>query len=93
MVTCDGVDHVRVQVTGELDETSGRDLTATCSRVLQQGPSRLDVDLRNVTAYTPEGAAALSECLRLGRHLVDGVNVQVCTDSGRRALLESMTLV
>ena len=93
MVICDGVDHVRVRVTGDLDAANGRDLADACSRVLRSGPSRLDVDLRKVTAYTAEGAAALSECVRLGRHLVDGVNIQVCTDGGRRALLESMALV
>jgi hypothetical protein len=31
--------------------------------------------------------------VRLGRHLIDGVNIQVCTEGGRRALLESMALV
>ena len=93
MVICDGIDHVRVQVTGELDEANGRDLTEACTRVLRDRPSRLDVDLRKVTAYTAEGAAALSECVRLGRHLIDGVNIQVCTEGGRRALLESMALV
>lgn len=93
MVTCDGVERIRVQVSGDLDGTCGRDLTAACMRALLDTPTRLDVDLRHVDAYTDEGAAALSECLRLGRHLAEGVNVQVCTDGGRRALLASMALV
>lgn len=93
MVICDGRDRVRVQVSGDLDASSGRDLTEACGRALLDEPTRLDVDLRNVTSYTHEGAAALSECVRLGRHLAEGVNIQVSSDGGRRALLESMTLV
>lgn len=93
MVIADGDERVRVLVTGDLDATAGQALTDACEHALLSAPSRLDVDLRDVGGYTSEGVAALSHCVQLGRHLVEGVNIQVCTEGGRRALLESMTLV
>ncbi len=77
-------------VAGDLDGDAAVIIGRLCDRARVEGPRRLQVDLRQVTGFTPGGAAAITDCLALRRHLPDGVVITVATDAGRRAMLESM---
>lgn len=86
-------DEARVVVTGDLDERAAADIARAFRSVVHDWPRRVDLDLRAVTHFTGHGAAALSDCLSVGRRLAEGVNVRVATNAGRSALLRSMELV
>lgn len=85
--------HARLVVAGDLDATAGRAIQDVVRLVANECPRRVDLDLRGVTGFTRTGAAAISDCLSIGRRLVEGVGIQVATEAGRRALLESMDRV
>jgi anti-anti-sigma regulatory factor len=80
----------RIVITGALDEYVAARLHETCDRAGDGRLRRLELDLSAVTAASPEGVAAITGCLAMGRRLPDGVGVTVANDAGRRALLDSM---
>jgi hypothetical protein len=83
----------RVVVTGALDAAAAAEIGAAFRAVVHDWPRRVDLDLRRVTTFTRPGAAAVADCLSVGRRLPDGVGVRVATAAGRSALLSSMDLV
>ncbi|HWB67856.1 MAG TPA: hypothetical protein VG708_13615 [Mycobacteriales bacterium] len=85
--------HARLVVAGDLDSTAGRAIQDAIELVEHDCPRRVELDLRGVTGFTRSGAAAISDWLTIGRRLEEGVGIQVATEAGRRALLESMDRV
>jgi hypothetical protein len=82
-----------ITVEGVLDGSAARDIAAVFREVLREWPTKVDLDLRGVTDFTTPGAVAVSDCLSVGKRLDEGINVQVATDAGCAALLQSMELV
>jgi hypothetical protein len=83
-------DEARVVVDGSLDATAASEIATAWQAVVDDRPRRVDLDLRGVTTFTAPGAAAITDCLSVGRRLDDGVGVRVATDAGRSVLLQSM---
>lgn len=80
---------LRVEVSGTLDLTVATVLAGMCFELLAGEGRRLEVDLSGMSYATVDGAAALSQCLLIGRHLPDGLDL-VATNERGRALLASM---
>jgi anti-anti-sigma regulatory factor len=72
---------------GPLDDDAGRALVASAMQALTGDVSRLDLDLREVTDFDREGAAALVAFRQLGRALAEGVRFRTGQGAGRNALL------
>jgi hypothetical protein len=83
----------RISVVGRLDAQAAEQVTAACEEALPEGAGRLELDLTEVTAATPEGIAVISHCFGLSDQFTDGVRVTVSTTVGRRALLDSMSTI
>jgi hypothetical protein len=77
-------------VAGDLDGDAAVIIERLCNRARAEGPRRLQLDLRQVTDFTPDGVDAITGCLALRGYLHDGVVITVASDAGRRAMLESM---
>ncbi|MGH9186825.1 MAG: hypothetical protein ACRD0U_13565 [Acidimicrobiales bacterium] len=75
-------------VSGPLDDTTGRALVEAARAAAAEGPARLEIDLRALDSYTPEGAAALGTCRDLGSDLRDGLHYRTDQGPGMDALLE-----
>lgn len=76
-----------LSVHGRLDGATGRILAAAARAAVVQAPGRLDIDLREVDAFTATGASALLECRDLGTGLADGVHYRTAGGAGGDALL------
>jgi hypothetical protein len=61
-------------VQGWLDAAVGAELVSAVRAGMAPGIDRLDIDLRDVTGYTPQGAQALALIRDLSYALVDGVH-------------------
>jgi hypothetical protein len=91
-VTADG--HTLILRVGfRLDEAVGQALIEAATNAAATGPDRLDIDLRSLQFFTPEGAAALVACRRLAADLPDGLHYRTGKGPGRAALLEAYATV
>jgi hypothetical protein len=70
-----------------LDTHAGEALVSAATAAVQGGPTRLDIDLRALETFTPEGADALVSCRALSAQLVDGLHYRTGRGPGRDALL------
>lgn len=82
-----------VPLIGRLDGEAGLRLLEQARHALAAGATRLDIDLSEVTAYTPAGSAALLACRDLpcpddGATVAD-VHYRTSRGPGRDALLEA----
>jgi hypothetical protein len=82
---------VTITLKGRLDAHAGVELLATLQEEIDNGPSRVDVDLQSVEDWTPEGARALRRARRLGRVLEDGLHYRCSAGAGHDALLDAFT--
>lgn len=79
-----------ISVGGHLDADAGaRVLEAATAAVSSRGAQRLDVDLRELVSFDPDGADALVECRALGGRLVEGLHYRTGRGAGRSALLSA----
>jgi hypothetical protein len=85
-VTTEG-STVVIAVERTLDAREGEALLAAAHAALATGPARLDIDLRALEGYTPEGARALLACRDLGTQLAEGLHYRTGKGPGREALL------
>lgn len=85
-VTTEG-STVVIAVDGILDQREGEALLAAATAAVAAGPSRLDIDLRALVDFTPEGAGALVACRVLGARLGEGLHYRTGRGPGREALL------
>jgi hypothetical protein len=89
-VSTDG-STVVIAVECTLDCREGEALLSAAHAALATGPSRLDIDLRALEGYTPEGAGALVACRSLGAQLPEGLHYRTGRGPGREALLSAYT--
>ena len=77
-------------VAGVLDERAGSALLFAVADAADAGWRRIEVDLRDVTAHTEQGAAAISRLCRTGSRLPRGIGFSVASGPSREALLASL---
>jgi hypothetical protein len=82
-----------LSVWGCLDAEVGAALRAAAEAAATQRACRLDIDLRQVAAFTPEGAVALRNCRDAGTGLQEGLHYRTGRGPGRQALLAAYTPV
>jgi len=85
-VTTEG-STVVIVVDGALDVHAGDTLVKVATAAVDNGPDRLDIDLRSLQSYTEEGARALVACRALGTRLTEGLHYRTGRGPGREALL------
>lgn len=79
-----------ITVRDHLDDAAGQSLLAAATAAVgSKGASRLDIDLRELGSFTPEGADALVSCRTLGAQLADGLHYRTGRGAGRSALLSA----
>jgi hypothetical protein len=78
---------ITISLGGCLDRAAGSALLDTVRSELDRGPSRIDVDLGPLLAFTEEGAAALAAVRELGSGLVDGLHYRTEGGAGGEAVL------
>jgi hypothetical protein len=75
-------------LAGELDQEAGAALEEAAAAVAaSDDTTRLDIDLRSLTSFTPEGADALVACRSLATSLAGGLHYRTGRGPGRAALL------
>jgi acetyl-CoA carboxylase carboxyltransferase component len=81
---------VIITVRGHLDGSAGGALLqAATVAVGAKGACRLDIDLRALDSFTPEGADALVACRAVGAQLPEGLHYRTGRGAGRSALLSA----
>jgi hypothetical protein len=80
---------VVLELSDSLDATAGRALVDAATAAVADAPERLDIDLRQLRAWTPEGALALVRCREICRDLADGLHYRTGRGPGRDALLSA----
>ena len=82
---------VVLELSDTLDATVGRALVDAATAAVADAPERLDIDLRKLRAWTPEGAIALVRCREICSDLADGLHYRTGRGPGRAALLAAYT--
>jgi hypothetical protein len=80
-----------LNVWGCLDAEVGAAVRAAAAGAASQQARRLDIDLRQVLAFTAEGAVALRDCREAGAGLQEGLHYRTGRGPGREALLAAYT--
>ena len=83
--SADGV--VVIAVHGTLDRDTGGELERVATAVATDGASKVEIDLRELAAFTEEGAASLVACRDLCARLEGGLHYRTGRGAGRDALL------
>lgn len=78
---------VVLELSDALDPAAGRALVAAVTSAVATAPQRVDIDLRRLVSWTPEGARALVECREICRHVPDGLHYRTGRGPGQEALL------
>lgn len=81
----DGI--VMLTVHGHLDARLGAAMGAATDEAILADARRLDIDLRQVTSFTEEGALALRACRPPAARLREGLHYRTGRGPGREALL------
>ena len=82
-------DAVILELSDTLDATVGRALVDAATAAVADAPERLDIDLRKLRSWTPEGAIALVRCREICSDLADGLHYRTGRGPGREALLSA----
>jgi hypothetical protein len=82
-------DAVILELSDTLDATVGRALVDAATAAVADAPERLDIDLRQLRSWTPEGAIALVRCREICTDLSDGLHYRTGKGPGRDALLSA----
>jgi hypothetical protein len=82
---------VVLELSDNLDATVGRALVDAATAAVADAPERLDIDLRNLRSWTPDGATALVRCREICTDLTDGLHYRTGRGPGRDALLAAYT--
>jgi anti-anti-sigma regulatory factor len=78
---------VVLAVQGRLDATAGAALLAAVGEAVDEDASRIEIDLRPVTSFTPAGAESLAACRGIAADLRDGLHYCTGPGPGQDALL------
>lgn len=81
----DGI--VVLTVYGHLDARLGAAMGAATEEAICVDARRLDIDVRAVSSFTPEGALALRACRPSAARLREGLHYRTGRGAGRDALL------
>lgn len=84
---------VILTVRGHLDAAVGEAVTAATEGAVHQQARRLDIDLREVSSFTLDGAAALRACRSRAAGLREGLHYRTGRGPGRDALLAAYSPV
>ena len=76
-----------LELSDALDPRAGRVLVDAVTSAVATDPERVDIDLRALVSWTPEGARALVECREICRDVPDGLHYRTGRGPGREALL------
>ena len=82
---------VVLELSDNLDATVGRALVDAATAAVAAAPERLDIDLRKLRSWTPDGATALVRCREICTDLADGLHYRTGRGPGRDALLAAYT--
>jgi hypothetical protein len=77
-------------VVGVLDERTGTALLSAVDDAAEAGWHRIELDLREVTAHSAQGSAAVARLLRTGSRLPRGIGFSVEAGPSREALLDAL---
>jgi hypothetical protein len=80
---------VVLELSDSLDATAGRALVDAATAAVADAPERLDIDLRKLRSWTPEGALSLVRCREICSDLADGLHYRTGRGPGREALLSA----
>ena len=80
---------VVLELSDTLDATVGQALVDAATTAVAGSPERLDIDLRQLRTWTPEGAIALVHCREICSDLADGLHYRTGRGPGRDALLSA----
>lgn len=76
-----------LELSDLLDARTGDALVAAAEAALATEPERVDIDLRALQSWTPDGAVALVRCRTVCADLPDGLHYRTGRGPGRAALL------
>jgi hypothetical protein len=82
---------VTISLRGRLDAHAGVELLSSLQEEVEAAPERIDLDLRGIDDWTPEGARALRRAQRLASVLADGMRYRCVAGAGHDALLEAFS--
>ena len=88
---CTEGEIVVLTINGALDAETGAALLKRATDALHERACRIDIDLRSLTAFTDQGAAALGACRRMCTGLPDGLHYRTGQGPGREALLAAFS--
>jgi hypothetical protein len=80
---------VVLELSDTLNADVARALVDAATAAVADGPERLDIDLRQLRTWTPEGAIALVRCREICADLADGLHYRTGRGPGRDALLSA----
>jgi hypothetical protein len=80
---------VVLELSDTLDATVGAALVDAATAAVADEPERLDIDLRKLRSWTPDGAIALVRCREICTDLADGLHYRTGRGPGRDALLSA----
>jgi hypothetical protein len=78
---------VVLELSDALDASAGQTLVDAATAAVADAPERLDIDLRQLRSWTPDGASALVRCREICADLADGLHYRTGRGPGRDALL------
>lgn len=78
---------VVLELSAALDPLAGRVLLDAVTSAVATAPDRVDIDLRSLVSWTPEGVRALVACREICRDVPDGLHYRTGRGPGREALL------
>ena len=78
-----------LELSDTLDATVGQALVDAATAAVAGAPERLDIDLRQLRTWTPDGAIALVRCREICGDLADGLHYRTGRGPGRDALLSA----
>ena len=78
-----------LELSDTLDATVGQALVDAATTAVAEAPERLDIDLRQLRTWTPDGAIALVRCREICGDLADGLHYRTGRGPGRDALLSA----
>ncbi len=85
-VQADGTAIVLV-LNDQLDKTAAEALVTAAQAAVATDPERVDIDLRQLLAWTEDGVGALVQCRAICGDLPDGLHYRTGRGPGRAALL------
>lgn len=83
-------DRVVLRLDGRLDAEAAQVLLRAAAAAAACAAKRLEIDMRAVDSYTPEGVLGITGCRRLARHVPGGVAFLVAGGTSNGALLASL---